>query len=90
MKPTKDVLSARLAEEAVLLDLKSKQYYRLNESAAVIYRAIEEGLGRDGAIARLLETFDVDDPTAANAVDQTLKDLEARKLLEQQSPEPRQ
>ncbi len=90
MKPTPDVLAAHLAGEAVLLDLGAKRYYRLNESAAVIYRALEDGLGRDGAIARVLESFDVDHATAAAAVDETRKDLAARNLLEQETPDTSQ
>lgn len=86
MKPGKDVLAAHLQGEAVLLNLDSKRYYRLNESAAVIYRALEEGLDREGAIRRLLETFDVDEATATSAVDDTLKDLEARRLVDRPAP----
>ena len=86
MKPGKDVLAAHLAEEAVLLDLDSKRYYRLNDSAAVIYRALEAGEGRDGAIKRLLEKFEIDEPTASAAVDDVIKDLESRKLLDRTPP----
>ena len=87
MKPTPDVLAAHLADEAVLLDLGSKRYYRLNGSAAVIYRALEEGLGRDGAIKRVLEAFEVDEPTASEAVDAMLRDLAERKLVEMPDPD---
>ena len=67
MTITSDVLAAHLGDEAVLLDLSAKRYYRLNESAAVIFRALEEGEGRDGAIRRLTATFDVGESDAANA-----------------------
>ena len=78
-----EVLAAHLGDEAVLLDLSGKRYYRLNESAAVVFRALEEGEGRDGAIRRLTATFDVGESDAASAVDALLVDLAARGLVAQ-------
>jgi hypothetical protein len=76
-----DVLAAHLGDEAVLLDLSAKRYYRLNESAAVVFRALEEGEGRDGAIRRLIAAFEVSESDAAGAVDTLLADLAARRLV---------
>jgi len=76
-----EVLAAHLGDEAVLLDLSAKRYYRLNESATVVFRALEEGEGRDGAIRRLIATFDVGESDAASAVDALLADLAARGLV---------
>jgi hypothetical protein len=76
-----DVLAAHLGDEAVLLDLNAKRYYRLNESAAVGFRALEEGEGRDGAIRRLIAAFDVGASDAASAVDALLADLSSRRLV---------
>ena len=78
-----EVLAAHLGDEAVLLDLSAKRYYRLNESAAVVFRALEEGEGRDGAIRRLTAAFEVADSDAASAVDALLADLAARGLVAQ-------
>ena len=42
-----DVLTAHLAGEAVLLDLRTKQYYQLNATAAVIWTSLEQAqIGR--------------------------------------------
>ncbi|HEX7978965.1 MAG TPA: PqqD family protein [Gemmatimonadaceae bacterium] len=76
-----EVLAAHLGDEAVLLDLSAKRYYRLNESAAVVFRALEEGEGRDGAIRRLTATFEVTESDAASAVDALLGDFAARGLV---------
>jgi hypothetical protein len=75
------VLAAHLGDEAVLLDLNAKRYYRLNESAASVFKALESGEGRNGAIARLLAEFDVDEAEATRAVDAVLGDLAARGLV---------
>lgn len=76
-----EVLAAHLGNEAVLLDLNAKRYYRLNATAASVFKALESGEGRDGAIRRLLTEFEVDDAEAARAVDGLLADLEARGLV---------
>jgi hypothetical protein len=76
-----EVLAAHLGDEAVLLDLSGKRYYRLNETAAVVFRALEAGEGRAGAIARLLAEFDVREDDATAAVDRLLADLAARGLV---------
>lgn len=78
-----EVLAAHLGDEAVLLDLNGKRYYRLNESAAVVFRALEDGEGRDGAIRRLVAAFDVSESNASSAVDALLADLAARGLVAQ-------
>jgi len=77
-----DVLAAHLGDDAVLLDLKAKRYYRLNESAASAFKALEAGEGRDGAIARLLAEFDVSETEATRAVDVLLQELAARGLVD--------
>jgi hypothetical protein len=76
-----EVLAAHLGDEAVLLDLNAKRYYRLNESAAVVFRALEEGEGRAGAIRRLTTAFEVSETDASSAVDALLGDLAARGLV---------
>jgi len=76
-----DVLAAHLGDEAVLLDLNAKRYYRLNETAAVVFRALEAGEGREGAIRQLLADFEVDEAEATAAVDTLLSDLAARGLV---------
>ena len=76
-----EVLAAHLGDQAVLLDLSAKRYYRLNESAAVVFRALEHGEGRSGAIRRLLAEFEVGEVEATSAVDTLLADLATRGLV---------
>jgi Coenzyme PQQ synthesis protein D (PqqD) len=81
LKPRTDVLTARLAEEAVLLDLASKDYYRLNETAAAIWSGLERGLTPDGIEAELCAAFDVDPAEAAARVSEFLAELSDRGLI---------
>ena len=76
-----EVLAAHLGDEAVLLDLNAKRYYRLNETAAVVYRALEAGEGRSGAIRQLVAEFEVAESEASSAVDTLLADFAARGLI---------
>jgi hypothetical protein len=81
LHPSSNVLVAHLEGEAVLLDLTTKRYFRLNATSATIWRAVEEGKSRDEIVLALLESFEVDESIAAPAVDETLSDLEQRGLL---------
>jgi hypothetical protein len=81
MNISSDVLAAHLGDDAVLLDLAAKRYYRLNETAAVVFRAVESGEGRDGAIRALVAEFEVSETDAATAVDTLLADLSARGIV---------
>lgn len=86
MDPTKydvpeDVLSAHLQGEAVLLNVDTKNYYRLNDTAAHIFQGLERGLSREALLDDLCATFDVERATAAEEVDGLVADLAARGLV---------
>ena len=75
-----DVLAAHLEGEAVLLHMDTKNYYRLNETAAVVFKGLERGLGRDALVHELCARFDVEPADAGDAVDALLAELAARGL----------
>ena len=81
MKTSPDVLVAHLAGEAVLLNLADKSYYRLNETAALIWAALEKGDTRDTILTQLLETYDADREVISSELDQVIEDLKKKKLL---------
>lgn len=76
-----DVLAAHLHGEAVLLNMETKNYYRLNETAAVVFRGLERGLGRDALVQELCASFEVGRAEAAAAVDSLLAELAERGLV---------
>jgi len=80
-RPSPDVLAAHLEGEAVLLDLATKRYFRLNATSATIWRGIEAGKSRDEIVTALLDGFDVDADTAEHAVDASIDELSRRGLL---------
>ena len=80
-KVSPDVLAAHLEGESVLLHLGSKEYFRLNDTGAAIWKALERGLDEADIVAGLTREFDVDADTAAAEVRRTLGELRARGLL---------
>ncbi|HYW12084.1 MAG TPA: PqqD family protein, partial [Longimicrobium sp.] len=76
-----DVLAAHLDGEAVLLHMDTKNYYRLNATAAHVFRGLERGLGRDALLDGLCAEFEVERGVAAAELDRLLGDLSQRGLL---------
>lgn len=76
-----DVLAAHLEGEAVLLHMDTKNYYRLNATAARVFRGLERGLGREALVDDLCGEFEVDRGTAGAEIDRLLDDLTGRGLL---------
>jgi hypothetical protein len=75
------VLVAHLDGHAVLLDLVSKDYFRLNETGSMIWRAIERGDAREIVIGELVSEFEVSPEDAGRAVDVLVVELRQRELL---------
>ena len=76
-----DVLAAHLEGEAVLLDLQTKRYYRLNATAARIWKGLEQALEPPQIVDALVDEFAVDAATAQADLDRALEDLRARGLV---------
>ena len=76
-----DVLTAHLAGEAVLLDLRTKQYYQLNATAAVIWTSLEQALEPPQIVNALVDEFAIDAATAQAEMERVIADLRARGLV---------
>ena len=76
-----DVLAAHLAGEAVLLNLYDKSYYRLNETAALIWRALEEGKTRDLILEELMSLYEGEKTQIASELDLVIEDFKKRNLI---------
>ena len=82
MKIPKEVMTAHLAGEAVLLHTGTKAYFKLNDTAAELWKGIEAGEDVDGVVRLLTGAFDVDAATARTEVMRVLGELEVRGLLQ--------
>ena len=67
--------------EGVLVDLNTKRYYTLNETAALIWRALERGEGEAEIVRQLTDAYDVTPEHAAASLEQTISTLRSRQLL---------
>lgn len=80
--PSPNVLAAHLDGEAVLLDLSTKRYFRLNATGAAIWQGLEAGHGRDEIAGSLVDRFEVERDVAMQAIDDLVAELTERGLLE--------
>jgi hypothetical protein len=76
-----DVLAAHLEGEAVLLHMDTKEYFRLNATAACVWKGLERGLDRQGLVDELCANFEVEPGPAAEELDRLLGELRERHLL---------
>jgi hypothetical protein len=76
-----DVLAAHLEGEAVLLHMDTKDYFRLNATAACVWKGLERGLDHEGLIGALCAGFEVEPDAAAVELERLLGELEARHLI---------
>ena len=67
--------------EAVLVDLNTKRYYTLNETAMVIWRSLERGRTKDEIVSDLMTAYEVTAEHAAAAIERLLASLTAHRLL---------
>jgi hypothetical protein len=76
-------LEWREVEGAVIaVDVRSSEYLAINDTGAVLWRALQRGATTGELIERLVARFDVAPEAAARDVEQFLAGLDERGLLE--------
>lgn len=76
-----DVACANVEDGAVLLHMGTKRYFSLNETAAEIWRLLEEGVSIAEIPVRLAGAFDVGINDARAAVSELVAVLREKDLL---------
>ncbi len=77
-----DVLVQRLSDdESVFLNLATEQYFGLDASGTAMWDALTTTGSVDGALAHLLDVFDVDEEVLRNDFDALISQLTRRGLL---------
>ena len=69
--------------EGVLVDLNTKRYYQLNETAALVWRALERGRSLSEVVEELMAAYDVTREHAAESVERLLRSFQSNKLVVQ-------
>jgi hypothetical protein len=67
--------------DGVLVDLNTKQYYQLNETAMLIWRALENGQPFEQIVAEIMKVYTVDNEHAVASAERLLKEFQERKLV---------
>ena len=76
-----DAACALVDDGAVLLHMRTKRYYSLNETGAAIWQLLEEEVPVSEIGARLVDQYDVDRRAADDAVASLLTALAAETLI---------
>jgi hypothetical protein len=80
--PLEHIVATQLdGGEGVLVDLNTRQYYQLNETAMLIWRALENGQPFEQMIAGITAAYSVDNEHAAASTERVLKQFHERKLV---------
>ena len=67
--------------EGILVDLNTKKYYQLNETATVIWKGLERGLGAQQIAEEIVANYDVTSDDAAQNVANLLDELQNYQLV---------
>jgi hypothetical protein len=67
--------------EGILVDLNTKKYYQLNETAMVIWKALEEGLGTREIADRIVENYEITPNDALRNVDEIVEKFRVYSLV---------
>lgn len=67
--------------EGVLVDLNSKKYFQLNETALLVWTCLERGRSYDEIVAEITAHYAVEPERAALSLDKLLENLRSYKLV---------
>src|ERR1700750_2599871 len=67
--------------EGILVDLNTKKYYQLNETAMVVWKGLEKGKSMGEIVADITSTYEVADDQATSSVQRIVDNFQTYKLL---------
>ena len=67
--------------EGILVDLNTKRYYELNETALLVWKGLEKGLGIDDIVAEVMVEYDVQPEHARSSVETLMTRLRSYQLV---------
>ena len=76
-----DAACAAVDDGAVVLNMRTKRYYSLNETGATVWRLLEKELLVDDVMRRLVELYDVGEREAGETLDALLEALSHESLI---------
>ena len=76
-----DAACAPVDDGAVVLNMRTKRYYSLNETGATVWRLLEDEALVADVVRRLVELYDVGEGEAGDALDSLLETLSEESLI---------
>lgn len=83
MRPSNEVVSRKLGDRSVVVNLRTNRIYELNRTASRVWELLEAGSVRTELEATLLDEFDVGQSVLAREVDRMLGQLSAEGLIDE-------
>lgn len=72
---------AAVEDGAVVLHMRTKRYYSLNETGTFVWRRLEDGIARAEIVAQIVDEYDVGVAEAEVAVTRLLDELVQESLI---------
>jgi len=67
--------------EGILVDLNTKKYYQLNETAMLIWKGLEQGLGTHEIANRIVDNYEITPSDALRNVDEIVEKFQMYSLI---------
>jgi len=67
--------------EGILVDLNTKKYYQLNETAMLIWKGLEQGLGTREIANQIVDNYEITPSDALRNVDEILEKFQMYSLV---------
>ena len=85
LKPGKHVVATDFdGGEGILVDLNTKKYYQLNETAMVVWKGLEKGKTMGEIVLDITSNYEVTTDKATSSVQQIVHNFQTYKLLSTQ------
>ena len=68
--------------EGILVDLNTKRYYQLNETAMLVWKALEQGKAVNEIADLIVAEYEVESDRAIRSVEKLVQNLQNYKLVE--------
>ena len=67
--------------EGIIVDLNTKKYYQLNETAMVVWKGLEKGKSMGEIVADITSTYEIAADKATSSVQRIVDNFQTYKLL---------
>jgi hypothetical protein len=81
LRPNNEVVSRKLGDRLVVVNLRSNRIYELNRTASRMWELLESGLGRTELEEALLKEFDVEPSVVSQEIDRTIEHFASEGLI---------